>query len=100
MRSLAQESKEKVEEVLLERDNAQAKEVAARAEIARLLQGQREQAKGAAARTQQEIDAATAPLKEQIQQRDEEIDDLSRSVRGGAGAGHRGGGEEGERTPP
>lgn len=100
VRSLAQESKEKVEEVLLERDNAQAKEVAARAEIARLLQGQREQAKGAAARTQQEIDAATAPLKEQIQQRDEEIDDLSRSVRGGAGAGHRGGGGGGRTHSP
>jgi hypothetical protein len=69
-------STEKVEEALLERDQAEARETQSRREIARLLERRRVEAAAAHREQSAAISAVRERLTAQIQQRDEEVSNL------------------------
>lgn len=102
VQQLARESKDKVEEALLERDNALAREAQSRrcaalsgcrqrcaradprcgcSEIARLLERRREEAAASVAREQAQTAAVRSRLAEQLERRMQEMEQLASKVR-------------------
>lgn len=73
---IAKEAKEKVEQAMLERDQARAREAQSRREIARLLEQRRNQAVEAMGAQEEAVGEMRARMKDQLQQREETIVEL------------------------
>ena len=75
--NIARESKEKVEQAMLERDQALAREAQGRREIARLLEQRRAQASEAMEHEEASLESSKKRLLEQLAARDKNFNELA-----------------------
>lgn len=74
--SISREAKEKVEQAMLERDQAVSREAQGRREIARLLESRRTQASEAMGHEEQTVSETRTRMEEQLRARDDSISKL------------------------